>query len=595
MPAGTDPIDVYHNGTWYSRGGVPDTTGYVRLGQTRTALVIGDSIGAQGINGGESGTFGASYVPYARTVPRGWWWWANVLAGSPLDILDVRATGGAACAAILAQANAYTGATPDWLLFNGGVNDISNGADADDLINDIQAIYQWAEGRGCNVLRLGITPVNSSQSYMVGTTRQRIARIRRWEMEYCRKHGHLYIDPLRGDVVGDPTLTTGNERTGAFYDSIAHPSIKGAYWIGKEGAALMLASGYLASWRSPGELPISAAHTAQQGDVSLTSITGNGTTATVVTAATHYFKVGEKVNVRTSANYSAGAAGNQLDLYGTKTILSVADATHFTYSCTFSGSGTGTMTASAGLNLNTNPVMQGTGGNSTGTTGTITATDPIPDNVNIVSSAVGVTATVTTPAHTKWSATPGSTTAADYDGGGDWLNLAITATTAGSVTVSFDGSSAEPSTAMLTRRIHGGDYFSEAEIEVHTLASGVAPRVYLEQVVSSGPANNSATVRNLVTMSDGLPGASVTDDGPSEAWKGVLRTPKFAAGWVDNYITSRDAMGTLVQSGHAGINSSTSNYAYNRVVINFQAAGVCQVRIGRVGFIRDVNDLAAFD
>lgn len=561
-----------------------------------SVLVIGDSIHAQGFNGGESGSYGGGYTGYYQTVHHGWYTWCDALLGGPFDFVGFLAVGGKLLSEIYSeQLAAWTGATPDWLFFNGGVNDIAlgnSGPTTTATLAALENIYNWAESRGVRVVRLGITPVGTSgATYMTGSTRARIAAIRRWDMDYCREHGHLYIDAFKGDVVGDPSSTTGEPRSLAMFDTTppAHLSAAGAFWVGKEAAALITASGYLGDFRAAGQLVPSRTFTALGGDLSVTSITSTGGVATATISGDHYLKVGDVINVRTSSNYVANTTGNQLDIYGTKTITAVPSNTTIQYAASFTGSGSGTMTASVGLNLNANPLMYGTGGNTTGTVGAITLTDSVPDYVNIVSSSANITATLTTPLHTKWTATPGSVAAADADNMGDWIDLAVIATGAGAITLTFDGPDAEPSAAALTRRLHAGNYYSEADIEVHTISSGRVGRIYLEQFIRTGPNNTSSAVSNQITTSALKPTVTTTFDGPTETYRAVLRTPKWIVGsWQNSYIGSMDEMVTMVASGHAGINSSTSNYSRNRVVIDCLVAGVFSVRIGRIGLIRQV-------
>jgi len=549
--------------------------------QARTVLIVGDSISIAGVNGGDNGLTpgaGVAYSGYAYFTSRGWWCEVLRQAGWPLRVVDCLAVGGKTLAQIRSeQLDTYTGEAPDWLFFNGGVNNTST--DLDTMVTDLLAIYKWAEDRGINVMRLGVTPVNSSDASMTSARRTRYERLNEWDRDYCQRKGHLFLDPMPGDVIGLPTSATSNERSGAFISGdVAHPSCQGAQWLGKAGAALLLNSGKLGGWKPPGKLASSVGRTALSTDVSITSIVIASGIATV-TATAHGAKAGDWVNIKSTSNNV-----NQQDAYGWHQVATAPTADTFTYATTTAD---GTLGGSAkkfstGLNLYSNPLFAGSGGNSTGTTGTVTGT--IPDDVRVTCST-GVTVACSTVAHTRWGSTPGSTASADQDNLGNWLELAITGAVAGS-TVTIDLSSRASTDQTL--RIHPGNYYADIEVELcGTLTA--TPRIELDCYVRSGPSSTTSATSDLVELKDGTAvgtSPAPTEPGIAEAHRRVLRTPRWSvSGWVTNYITKAANIGSkMVKDGNAGITSSDSNYTRGIVVITFGGTGGCTVRLGRAGF-----------
>lgn len=507
--------------------------------------VIGDSKASQGLSTGTSGY---------RTLARGFWHHAAALSGLSLNLVSLNASGGWKLADMDTNFATYvTAYSPGLVLFYGGVNDIYTTVGSQTSIESMQAsilsIYEKCDAIGARVVRIGIPPAGSSvAAYYTKSLIAKVTKFNQWDRDYCLAHGHGFVDPWRGDIHGQPTNAAGNAISANYYDTNIHESHIGAYLLGKAVATelnRMISSDVVANG-----FPMTYVDSVTNSRQTLTSITGDGTTATA-NLASHNFVVGDEPTIWSSSN----TAENVKDYYGVKTVLTVPTANTFTYACTASSATAGTLYASTGNNLCDNSMLTGTTGTKTVVTGDVA-------DVWSATATAGMTVTASQEVHTRWSAAVGSTTAADGDGNGNWQKFAITSA-ANNDAVTFEYIIPD------CKAIRGGEnYICEVEVEVYgTIAA-------LRSVCLKHTVNWTATGSFLagIDVQDGWE-SSATEAGTTESRKMVLRTPVWNA-YADTITTLNNT--TLLPSGTFGL-ASNNKIA---VIAEFTGVGSATIRVG---------------
>lgn len=519
--------------------------------------VLGDSKTTQGVSAGATGW---------RSLFRGYWGQAVNLSGVPLNLVSVCATGGWKLADMLTAFDAQVAAySPDYILFYGGVNDIQQTVGSQTSVASIKAtlaaIYNKCEAIGAKVIKIGIPPAASSVgAFYIKPLIARIQDLNRWDEDYCLKRGWKFVNPWLGTIHGQPTNSSGHAITANYYDAAIHESAIGAYILAKAVAAEIVA---LTGYDKPGNsLATTYVDSLTNTRSTVTSITGDGTTATA-TLAGHTYVVGDEVTLWSSSN----TAENVKDYYGVKEVTAITTNT-FSYACTESAATVGTLYASTGFNLCDKSMLTGTTGTKTVITGNIA------DDWDATATA-GMTVSALQPAHTKWSAAPGSTDAADYDSNGNWQEFTI-ASAANNDTLLFGY--AVPDTKALRG---GNNYICEVEVEVYGTIVNLRS-VYLRHTV-----NWTATGSFLagIDIRDNWDG-SLAEAGPTEARKFVLRTPIWNSYFDAATTLSNDSTmptGTFGLANGVGVANINNGLT---VGAEFAGVGSAVIRVGTPRLVR---------
>lgn len=521
--------------------------------QNDTYMVVGDSKSDQGVAGGASG-----FWVYAR----GYWGKAINLSGVPLKLKSVCATGGWKVSDMLTGYKSHIAlyGNPGLVLFYGGVNDLyvtgSTATSIDTLKSQMLEIYGEFIKSGAKVIRIGIPPEGTSAgAFYTKTLINTVQRFNAWDEAYCRSQGWGFVDPWRGDIHGQPMDASGYAKAANYYDTLVHESHTGAYALAKAVATEIVKTTGITSPKN--YLASSNVDAVVASKLTITSITGNGTTATA-TLAGHPFIVGDDLVIWSSSNTSENAK----DYYGVKRITA-RDANTFSYACTDSSATTGTLFASTGRNHIENSMQTGITGTKTVVTGDVS-------DGFVATATAGMTVAATKENHTRWSSAPGSVAVADEDGEGFWQKFAITSAAANDQ-VLYRYQTPDP------LAIRGGEnYVAECEIEVYgTIANLRAISLY-QQIYST--ATGSGPVG--ITLYDAWDTTS-NENGTTEPHKLVLRTPVWNP-YIRAYTTiARD---TLYPAGTFGWNSAT--WPEFNIIAEFSGAGGCNLRIGKPRLVR---------
>lgn len=395
---------------------------------------------------------------------RGYMAWANLLLGRRrLNMVSNLGVGGDTTEDMLARVDAAAAVDAGWAVVLGGINDLAGNLEsATTVTTNLEAIYGKLRGSGKRVIAISVLPVTAAHPLFSVGLASRIHQVNRWIRSYCAANpGMVFVDGCT--AVTDPASTDSAPTTG-YYADVTHIGMLGAYYVGKA-----LADAVRDLLAPIDEGPASVGDSYFSAQRTITSLTGDGVTATATLTA-HGLLAGDKITVEgaTPAGYN-----------GSFVVLSAPTTGTFTYAATGSGSATGTIKVSNNDQLIVNPLFgTPTGGLASGWT------------------------------KTESSTTTTTTTSARSDGLGNWQQLAITASAAGSV------------------YLQGGDVFAP-------IATGDVLVFEAEVEVDASPTNLSGIQLNLNMIIGGVTYTPVAMNRlsgstlPSVAWSGVIRTEPF--------------------------------------------------------------------
>lgn len=427
-------------------------SGAMSVGRNRCVL-FGDSITTY-----NNATASNAYCNQSR----GHMTWANILLGRRrLDVVANLGVGGDTTTQMLARIGDVLAVDAEWVVVLGGINDIAGTfTSAPTVTANLEAIYDQLRAGGRRVVALSVLPVTAAHPSFSRKLISRIRAVNSWISTYCRTNaGMVYVDAM-GAVV-DPASSDFVPRTG-YYPDVTHPGTPAAYAIGK--AIKEAITNYIAPLD---EGPSSVGDSYLAARTTLTSLTGDGTTATATLAA-HGLLAGDPFTLEgaTPTGYN-----------GSWTVLTAPTTSTLTFACTASGAATGTLLISNNDQILDNPLF---GTPSAGLASSWTITE---------------SSTVTTP-----------TTSARTDGKGNWQQLSVTASAA-SAFVTLQGGD------HITRVFSGDTIVFEAEIECDAAPVNLeGVQFELNCIIGGQVVTAIANYR--------LTGSAA----PTEAWSGVLRT-----------------------------------------------------------------------
>ena len=426
------------------------------------AVIFGDSI-----TNFNNATTSNAYANQSR----GYMTWANILLGRRrLEVVSNLGVGSDTTTQMLARISSVLAVDAEIVIVLGGINDLAgNLSPASTVIANLQSIYDQLRASGRTVVAVSVLPVQAAHPSFSRALMSRIRAVNMWIASYCRtRRGMVLVDGF-GAVV-DTTSSDLVPRTN-FYADATHLGTPGAYAVGK---AISQSLNAVLRPLDDGAYSIGDSYLAARQ--TLTSLTGDGTTATA-TLANHRLQPSDAITIEgaTPAGYN-----------GSWTILAVPTSSTFTFSCTAAtGAATGTIFVSNNGQIIDNPLF---GTPSAGLASSWTITE---------------SATTTTP-----------TTTTRSDGLGNWQQLAITASGIGSSTLQGGDH--------ITRVFQGDTVVLEMEVEIDagwTALEGI--QLELNMIIGGVTVTTIANNR--------LSGSPM----PTEAWSGLLRTePLLVTGAV---------------------------------------------------------------
>jgi|GEM_PF-3631261 len=396
---------------------------------------------------------------------RGYMVWANALLGRRrLDVVANLGVGGDTTEMMLARVSAAAAVQASWAVVLGGINDLAGNLYAPAVVTaNLQAIYEALRASGKRVVAITILPPTAAHPLYSRGLMGRIQQVNRWIKAFCAATpGMIVVDGCA--AVTDPASSDSAPVSG-YYADTTHIGTLGAYYVGKA-----IADGVRSLIAPLDEGPTGVGDSYLAAQRTLTSLTGDGTTATATLAA-HNLLPGDKITVEgaTPAGYNGSWVVDSVPTTGT-----------LTFACTASGAATGTIKVSNNDQILDDPLF-----GSSQTAGLASAWTKYENN----------TSTTTT-------------NSVRSDGLGRWQQLAITAGGAGDVYLQGGD--------YITRVFAGDTVVMEVEVEVdagHTSLEGV--QAAINMIVGGTTITPTAFNR--------LAGSSM----PSAAWSGLLRTEPF--------------------------------------------------------------------
>lgn len=186
--------------------------------RANTAVVFGDSFSNR--NNQTSGTL------LYRQMDWGYFTWANVFCNGAFTLLANHGVSGNTTTQMLARIDQALVVGAAWAFVQGGVNDVSAGATADQIVANLKEICRRFVAAGANVVLCGIAPYTG---YAGGYTT--ILAVNKALREYYSTAPNVvFVDVYQALV--NPTDTTGALATGMSDDAL-HPSAKGARAYGQ--------------------------------------------------------------------------------------------------------------------------------------------------------------------------------------------------------------------------------------------------------------------------------------------------------------------------------------------------------------------------
>ena len=254
---------------------------------SQTYMAVGDSKTIQGVAGGPT-----SFLVYSR----GYWGRAINLAGVPLRLLSVAAVGGytASEALNLFVSHLAKFGNPGLVFSYFGVNDFykttASQTSTDSYKATMLSFYKKCSEISAKIIRVSIPPKRSTAgAFYTASLIAKVKALNSWDEKICQSYGWGFVDPWRGDIHGQPTNVSGYAIAANYYDNLVHESNIGAYILGKAVAAeIVRITGVIGPTNTLANSYIDSVVTSK---FTLTSITGNGTTATA-TLAGHPYSAG---------------------------------------------------------------------------------------------------------------------------------------------------------------------------------------------------------------------------------------------------------------------------------------------------------------
>lgn len=226
------PSYLYNGTTWdaFVTSNVDPVTGEISLFGPES-----QSIGMSTRKGLTAGLFGDSFSARNSTVGSncrdldwGYYAWAQGLLGAPFRLVVNAGVSGNRTDQMLARITDVTSYSPDWVFVQGGINDITYGTTAAQIIANLKSICIQLANKGIQVVLLTVAPNTqvAGNSTKVQTINQ---GLREWVNGGGAK-GVILVDTYSAMV--NPTVTTGALASGMSDDSL-HPSAKGARAMGQ--------------------------------------------------------------------------------------------------------------------------------------------------------------------------------------------------------------------------------------------------------------------------------------------------------------------------------------------------------------------------
>ena len=430
-------------------------------------------VSGAGIFANRAVLFGDSITKYNNAIvsnananqSRGYMTWANILLGRRrLDVVANLGIGGDTTTQMLARVSTAADVQAPWAVVLGGTNDLAGNLAAPGVVTDnLRQIYEALRASGKRVIAITVLPVTAAHPLFSRGLMARIQQVNRWIKRYCAATpGMIVVDGAA--AVTDPASSDSVPASG-YYADATHPGTLGAYYVGK-----FLADAVRELLPPLDEGPSSVGDSYLAARRTLTSLTGDGTTATATLAA-HNLLPGDAVTIE-----GATPAG-----YNGSWIVAAAPTTGtFTFACTAaSGAATGTIYVSNNDQMLDNPLF---GTPSAGLASSWTKTDS--------------------------STTATTTNAARADGLSNAQQLEITASAAGNSMLQGGD--------LFTRVFPGDVLVFEAEVEVdagHAALEGI--QANLNMIIGG--------VTYTPTAMQRLSGSAM----PPGAWSGLIRTEPF--------------------------------------------------------------------
>jgi lysophospholipase L1-like esterase len=203
-------------------GGMVFSVGGVDVGMTKrqglTVALFGDSFS---VRNSTTGTL-------SRDLDWGYFSWTQALLGAPFQLVANAGVSGNRTDQMLARMSDATAYSPDWCFVQGGINDITYGTTAAQIVTNLKSICSQMAAQGINVVLLTVAP--NTQVAGNSTKVQQINQALREWINGGGGKGIVFVDTYAAMV--NPTATTGALATGMSDDSL-HPSAKGAKAMGQ--------------------------------------------------------------------------------------------------------------------------------------------------------------------------------------------------------------------------------------------------------------------------------------------------------------------------------------------------------------------------
>lgn len=430
-------------------------------------------VSGAGIYANRAVLFGDSITNYNNAIAsnananqsRGYMTWANYLLGRRrLDVVANLGVGGDTTTQMLARVDAAAAVSAAWAVVLGGINDLAGNLVSPTVVTaNLEAIYAAFRASGKRVVAISVLPVTAAHPLFSRGLMARIQQVNRWIKAYCAANpGMVFVDGCA--AVTDPASADSVPASGHYADT-THPGTLGAYYVGKT-----FANGVRDLIAPLDEGPTGVGDTYLSAQRTLTSLTGDGVTATATLAA-HNLLAGDKITIEgaTPAGYN-----------GSWVVASAPTTGTFTFACSAAtGAATGTIKVSNNDQLLDNPLF---GTPSAGLASSWTKTES--------------------------NTTTTTTTAARTDLLGNWQQLAITASAAGSVYIQGGD--------LFTRIFPGDVVVMEAEVEVDAAPTALEGVQLAVNMIIGGVTYTPVAMARLA-------GSAM----PPDALSGVLETEPF--------------------------------------------------------------------